>query len=66
LTEEGKIAIRNIRRDAKTDIEELENEHEISEDDAHRALEELQNITDKYTDKISDLLEKKEEEILEE
>jgi len=66
LTEEGKIAIRNIRRDAKTDIEELENEHEISEDDAHRALEELQNITDKYTDKVSDLLEKKEEEILEE
>ena len=66
LAEEGKIAIRNIRRDAKTDIEELEDEHEVSEDDAHRSLEELQRLTDKYTDKISELLENKEKEILEE
>src|SRR6056297_714691 len=49
LAEEGKISIRNIRRDAKADIEELEDEHEVSEDDAHRCLEELQEITDKYT-----------------
>jgi len=66
LAEEGKIAIRNIRRDAKDDIEELEDDHEVSEDDAHRCLEELQEITDKYTDKISELLDNKEKEILEE
>jgi len=66
LSEEGKISIRNIRRDAKDAIEELEDEGECSEDDAHRALEELQDITDEYTNKIEEMAENKEQELMEE
>lgn len=66
LSEEGKISIRNIRRDAKDAIEELEEEGEFSEDDTHRALDELQEITDEYTEKIEEMLEDKEQELMEE
>ncbi|MCK8816497.1 ribosome recycling factor [Natroniella sulfidigena] len=57
--EEGKIAIRNIRREANSDLEELENEGEISEDNYHRGLENIQEITDEYIEKIDQLLEEK-------
>jgi len=65
LAEEGRIAVRNIRRDANDTIKELEKEHEISEDDAHRAQENIQEMTDNHTDRIDQLLEHKEEEIRE-
>lgn len=61
-TEEAKISIRNIRRDAKEMIESLEG---ISEDDIKRALERLQKLTDNYIKEISDLSETKEKEIME-
>jgi ribosome recycling factor len=62
--EEGRIAIREIRREARDEIDLLEDEGEISEDDAHRAREKIQEITDKHEDYIDDLLEKKSEEIM--
>ncbi len=61
MTEEARVAVRNIRRDAKDMIEELEG---ISEDDKKRALERLQKITDKYIGEINRLSEAKEEEIM--
>jgi len=61
LAEEARVAVRNIRRDAKDMIEELEG---ISEDDKKRALERLQKLTDRYIDEINKLLEAKEEEIM--
>ncbi len=61
LAEEARVAVRNIRRDAKDLIEELEG---ISEDDKKRAMERLQKLTDKHIDEINALLEKKEEEIM--
>ncbi|MGC8678087.1 MAG: ribosome recycling factor [Hydrogenobaculum sp.] len=61
-TEEAKVAIRNIRRDAKEMIESLEG---ISEDEIKRALDKLQKITDKYIDEISNLSSSKEKEITE-
>ncbi|EDP74529.1 ribosome recycling factor [Hydrogenivirga sp. 128-5-R1-1] len=61
LAEEARVAVRNIRRDAKELIEELEG---ISEDEKKRALERLQKLTDKHIDEINKLLEKKEEEIM--
>lgn len=63
--EEGKIAVRNIRRDSIADAKEFEKEKEISEDDLHRAQDEIQKITDRFIEKIDELIEKKEKDILE-
>ncbi len=61
LAEEARVAVRNIRRDAKEMIEDLEG---VSEDEKKRALERLQKLTDRYIDEINKLLEAKEEEIM--
>lgn len=63
--EEGRVAIRNIRREAKEMIEELEDEGEISEDDSKRGLEELQKLTDKAIADVDALLSAKDKEIME-
>ncbi len=62
--EEGKITLRKIRREARDEIDLLESEGEISEDDAHRAREKIQEIIDKYEGYLEDMLEKKTEEIM--
>jgi ribosome recycling factor len=64
LAEEGKISLRNIRRDIIKDIQNMAKEGKISEDDEIRYKEEIQKVTDHYTDKIKDILIKKEKEIL--
>jgi len=66
IAEEGKVAIRNIRRDANDMVKELEKEHEISEDESHQALDDVQKLTDKFTTQIDDLYKRKEKEILNE
>lgn len=63
--EEGRVAIRNIRREAKEMIEELEETGDISEDDRQRGLEELQKLTDKAIADIDALLAAKDNEIME-
>ena len=63
LAEEGRIAIRNVRRHIKDDIEALEGD--VSEDDVRRAEKVLQDMTDTHVHKIDELLAKKEEELLE-
>ena len=63
--EEMKVAIRNIRRDGKEQIELYEEEKEITEDDKERGLKKLQEITDEYIKKIDGHVEKKEKEIKE-
>ncbi len=63
--EEGRVAVRNVRREAKETLEELEEAREISEDEARRAQEELQKLTDRFIAEIDALLQKKEAEILE-
>ena len=63
MAEEGRVAVRNVRRHSKDDIEALEGE--ISEDDIRRAERELQDITDGHTARIDELLEHKEQELLE-
>jgi ribosome recycling factor len=65
VAEEGKVAVRNIRRDVMHDLRELKKEGEIGEDDERRAEAELQKATDKATGEIDELLKGKEEEILE-
>ncbi|MCS6875811.1 MAG: ribosome recycling factor [Aquificaceae bacterium] len=61
MAEEARVAVRNIRRDAKEMIEDVEG---VSEDDIKRALERLQKLTDKYVEEINHLAEAKEKEIM--
>lgn len=61
--EEGRVAIRNIRRDALDSIRKQEKASELPEDQAKDQQDELQKLTDKYTAKIGDLLAEKEKDI---
>ncbi len=63
--EGGRIAIRNIRRDAISDIKDMLKEKMIGEDDEHRAEDEIQDITDKYVGEIDQILAEKESELME-
>jgi ribosome recycling factor len=65
VAEEGRIAVRNIRRDVMHDLRELKKEGEASADDEHRGEGELQRLTDEATKEIDAMLKGKEEEILE-
>jgi ribosome recycling factor len=65
LAEDGKIAVRNIRRDCMKDLKDLVHEGEVGEDAEARAEKELQKLTDDHTHRIDDLLKGKEAEILE-
>ena len=63
--EGGRIAIRNIRRDAISDIKDMLKEKMIGEDDEHRAEDEIQVITDKYVGQIDQILDEKEKDLME-
>ena len=63
--EGGRIAVRNIRRDALSDIKDLLKEKMIGEDDERRAHDEIQGITDKHVASIDKILEQKESELME-
>jgi ribosome recycling factor len=65
VAEEGRIAIRNVRRDIMSDLRELKKEGEAGEDDERRAEAALQKQTDEAVEEIDSLLKGKEEEILE-
>ncbi len=61
LAEDGRVAIRNVRRHSKDSIES----EDVSQDDIHRAEKSLQEMTDRHVEKLDALLEAKEEELLE-
>jgi ribosome recycling factor len=65
LAEEGKVALRNIRRDTMHDLRELRDSGEAGADDEHRAEEALQKLTDEKVRELDALVKAKEEEILE-
>jgi ribosome recycling factor len=65
VTEEGKIALRNIRRDSIEALKKSEKDKKISEDESRKAQEHVQKITEEYTEKIEEVLSKKEQEIME-
>jgi ribosome recycling factor len=65
MSEEGRISVRTIRRDAKEHLEKLEKDKLISEDNKFRSIDELQKMVDKYIVKIDELLKSKEKEVLE-
>jgi ribosome recycling factor len=63
--EEGRIAVRNVRRHAKDDVQVLFEESEVTEDDLHRAEKQIQDLTDQHVKRIDELLDNKEQELLE-
>ena len=63
--EEGRVAVRNVRRDANEHLKKLLKEHDVAEDDEKHALAEVQKLTDQHIEKINEVLKKKETEILE-
>jgi ribosome recycling factor len=65
IAEEGRVAIRNVRRDVMHDLRELKNDGDVGADEEHRAESELQRLTDAKIAELEALLKGKEEEILE-
>lgn len=63
--EEARVAVRNIRREANDKLKHREKDHEISQDEMHRAEDEIQKITDAHIAKIDEVLKHKEAEIME-
>jgi len=64
MGEEGKVALRNVRRDANERFKDLKKDKQISEDDAHRAQDEVQKITDDFIKKVDAQAAEKEKEIM--
>ncbi len=65
IGEEGKVAIRNIRRDATGDVEKLKKSDNLSEDDIKLNLDKVQKLTDRYTTQLDQLVANKEKEVME-
>jgi len=63
ISEEGKVSIRNIRRDAIDEVRAEEKNSDISEDESRDLQDQIQKLTDKYTAKTDELLKAKEEDI---
>ena len=63
--EEGRVAVRNVRRHHKEELERLEKAGDISEDDLRRAEKELQKLTDRFVAEIDEILKHKEKELSE-
>ncbi|MDF2616027.1 MAG: ribosome recycling factor [Sedimentibacter sp.] len=64
-TENAKVAVRNIRRDANEELKKLEKSSEITKDDLKKSEEDMQKLTDKYIKFVEDIYKDKEKEILE-
>jgi len=65
MGEDAKTAVRQIRRDANEELKKLEKDGSISEDDSHRAQDEVQKLTDAHTSQIDELTGNKEKELTE-
>ena len=65
VAEDGRVAVRNIRREVKDKLRALAKDKKISEDDEKRSEAELQKLTDRFIQRVDELLKKKEQEILE-
>ena len=65
MGEDAKVAIRNLRRDANDHLKKMEKNHEITEDEAKKALDDIQKMTDKVIKEIDDIVAHKDKEIME-
>jgi ribosome recycling factor len=64
MAEEGRVSIRQARRTVREEIHELVKKHEVGEDEGRRREDALEKLTHQYTDKVDELLKKKEEEVM--
>jgi len=64
ISEDGKIAVRNIRRDSNDNLKKAEKDKDISEDEQHKGSDRIQKLTDKYIEEIDQMANAKEKEIL--
>jgi ribosome recycling factor len=62
--EEGRVAIRNVRRDVNEHLKKMLKDHQVSEDDEKLAIAEVQKLTDQHTEQINEVTKKKEGEIM--
>ena len=62
--EQGRIAVRNIRRDGMDQVKAMEKDGDLSEDDSHRLADEIQKVTDEFIKKVDESLSQKEKEIM--
>lgn len=62
--EQGRVSVRNVRRDANNDLKELLKEKEITEDDERKAMDAIQKLTDKYIAEVDQLLKDKEADLM--
>lgn len=65
LVEEGRVSVRNVRKDANHHIKMVQNEGHISEDEIKRAEQEIQDLTDEHVKHLNEMMEHKEKELLE-
>jgi ribosome recycling factor len=65
LAEEGRVAVRNVRRDCMHHLKELVKDGDVGDDEERRAEEKAQKLTDEHVQRIDDLLKHKEDEIME-
>jgi ribosome recycling factor len=65
IAEDGRVAVRNVRRDTDRQLKELKTKGDVGEDEERRAEERVQKLTDEHTGKIDELLKRKEAEITE-
>ena len=65
MAEEGRVAVRNVRRDVMHHLKELVDSGQVGADEEHRAEDRVQKLTDEHVHAIDDLLKRKEAEILE-
>lgn len=64
MAEEGRVSVRHARKMARDDIQARIKEHEIGEDDGHRQLDEVDQLTHEFTERIDELLKRKEQEVM--
>ena len=65
LAEEGRVAIRHARQEANKELKRKQGAHEVSEDDAHKQMDEVQKMTDNFIHRIDELVKAKEVEVME-
>jgi ribosome recycling factor len=65
LAEEGRVAIRHARQEANKELKRKQSAHEVSEDEVHKQMDEVQKMTDNYIHKIDELVKGKEVEVME-
>jgi len=65
LAEDGRVSVRNVRREANERVKELEKQGHVSEDEVKRSQKKIQELTDQYSEKLDRILREKEREIME-